>query len=128
MNKFISTVTMAAVLLTATPAFADHKNRDYRWGVDHGHSQQVSHRRHHRDYDRHRNRNRGVSTGEAIAIGVGGLILGAAIASSNKRTPRVVEQYEYPPQNRPSQYVCQDVIQRDYYGNPYVAGRNCWYQ
>lgn len=117
MKKFVSFITLAAMLVVSTPAFADHRQRDYRWGNDRNvHSPYRGH--HHR-------RDRGVSTGEAIAIGIGALILGSAI-SNNNRNPRVVERYDYP--QRQPQYVCQDVVKYDYYGNPYVAGRNCWYQ
>ena len=121
MKKIVSLITMAAMLAVSTPALAGGRNHDYRWGVDHGgRTHTVSHRG-------HRHRDRGVSTGGAVAIGLGALILGAAIANNN-RNPRVVERYEYPVHRRQQQYVCQDVIQHDYYGNPYVAGRNCWYQ
>lgn len=123
MKKFI--LALAALSMVATPATAGGRNHDYRWGVDSNrhspyYGRNNGHRGHHRDR---------VSTGEAVAIGIGALILGAAIANNNRNT-RVerVERYEYPNQQRQSQYVCQDVIQRDYYGNPYVAGRNCWYQ
>lgn len=116
MKKIVSAITIAAMLAVSTPALAGGRGHDYRWGVDHGG------RNHSGTY----RRDRGVTTGEAIAIGLGALILGAAI-SNNNREPRVVERYEYPDQRR-QQYVCQDVIKSDYYGNPYVAGRNCWYQ
>lgn len=125
MKKFI--LALAAMSMLATPALA--QSRDYRWGVDSNRNSpyHAQNRGHQRDYDRgHRHRGR-VSTGEAVAIGIGALILGAAIANNNNRNNRV-ERYEYPNQRRQSQYVCQDVIQYDYYGNPYVAGRNCWYQ
>ena len=120
MKKIVSIITLAAMLAVSTPAFAGHRDRDYRWGVDHGGRQHSGSYRHHR-------RDRGVSTGEAVAIGVGALILGAAIANGN-RNSRVVERHEYRDYRRQPQYVCQDVVQYDYYGNPYVAGRNCWYQ
>ncbi len=122
MKKIVSLITMAAMLAVSTPAFADHRQRDYRWGNDRNvHSP-------YRGQNRVvvRDRNRGVSTEGAIAIGLGALILGSAIANNNRRRNNdviVVERYPQQPQQ-----VCQDVIQRDYYGNPYVAGRNCWYQ
>lgn len=118
MKKFI--LALAALSMIATPAIAGGRGHDQRWGVDNNrHSPYYNKNRgHHRDR---------VSTGEAVAIGIGALILGAAIANSNNRNTRV-ERYEYPNQRRQSQYVCQDVVQYDYYGNPYVAGRNCWYQ
>lgn len=117
MKKIVSLITMAAMLAVSTPAFADHRQRDYRWGND---------RNVHSPYRGHYRRDRGVTTGEAVAIGLGALILGAAISNSN-RNPRVVERYDYPVQRQP-QYVCQDVIEYDYYGKPYVATRKCWYQ
>lgn len=119
MKKIISAITIAATLAVSTPAIAGNRGYDYRWGVDHGG------RQHSGTYRGHR-RDRGVSTGEAVAIGIGALILGAAISNNNRDT-RVVERYEYPNQRQP-QYVCQDVVKYDYYGNPYVAVRNCWYQ
>ena len=117
MKKIVSLITMAAMLAVSTPAFADHRQRDYRWGNDRNvHSP-------YRGQNRVvvRDRNRGVSTEGAIAIGIGALILGSAIANNNRRNN--VEVIERRPQQ-----VCQDNIQYDYYGNPYVAGRNCWYQ
>jgi hypothetical protein len=119
MKKIVSLITMAAMLAVSTPAAANGRHNDTRWGVD-SNRHSPYHSRH------HRNKNR-INTGEAVAIGIGALILGAAIANNN-RDRRVVEQYEYPQQRRQPQYVCQDVVQYDYYGNPYVAGRNCWYQ
>jgi hypothetical protein len=123
MKKVVSLITMAAMLAVSTPAFADHRQRDYRWGVDSNRNSPY------RGQNRVvvRDRNRGVSTEGAIAIGIGALILGSAIANNNRRRNNndvvVVERYPQQPQQ-----VCQDNIQYDYYGNPYVAGRNCWYQ
>ena len=125
MKKFI--LALAAMSMIATPAMA--QSRDNRWGVDSNRNSPYynQNRGESRDYDRgHRHRGR-VSTGEAVAIGIGALILGAAISNKNRNTT-VVERYEYREHRRQTQYVCQDVIQYDYYGNPYVAGRNCWYQ
>lgn len=121
MKKFI--LALAAMSMIATPAIAGGRGHDQRWGVDNNrHSPYYNKNRgHHRDR---------VSTGEAVAI-IGGIaLLGAILNSNNNRNTRVerVERYEYPNQRRQSQYVCQDVIQYDYYGNAYVAGRNCWYQ
>ena len=119
MKKIVSLITMTAMLAVSTPAVANHKHRDYRWGNDRNvHS--PYHRQHHR-------RERGVSTGEAIAIGIGALLVGSAIANSNnrRRDREVVVVERYPQQPR---QVCQDIVQYDYYGNPYVAGRNCWYE
>lgn len=111
MKKFI--LALAAMSMIATPAMAQYRN-----GHNRSYERHDTYKRHHRDR---------VSTGEAVAIGIGALILGAAIANSNNRNTRV-ERYEYPNHRRQTQYVCQDVIQYDYYGNPYVSGRNCWYQ
>lgn len=118
MKKFILALT--ALSMIATPAMA--QNRDYRWGVDSNRSSPYygQTRGGHRDYDRgHHGR---VSTGEAVAIGIGALILGAAIANNNRRERAAPVYQEYRTQ------VCQDIVKYDYYGNPYVAGRNCWYQ
>ena len=118
MKKIVSLITMAAMLAVSTPAFADHRQRDYRWGND---------RNVHSPYrgqnrvvirDRHRG---GVSTEGAIAIGIGALILGSALSNNRRNNGVVVE-------NRQPRQVCQDNVQYDYYGNPYVAGRNCWYE
>ena len=117
MKKIVSLITMAAMLAVSTPAVANGRHNDNRWGVDSNRNSPY-HGRH------NRNKNR-INTGEAVAIGIGALILGAAIA--NNRNSRNVERYE-PQQRRQPQQVCQDVVQYDYYGNPYVAGRNCWYQ
>jgi hypothetical protein len=118
MKKIVSLITMAAMLAVSTPAVANHKQRDYRWGND---------RNVHSPYRGHHHRRGGISTGEAIAI-IGGIaVLGTIINNNNRRREReviVVERYQQP---QPRQ-VCQDIIQHDYYGNPYVAGRNCWYE
>ena len=117
MKKIVSLITMAAMLAVSTPAVANH-NRDFRWGNDRNvHSpyrgqHQWQHRQHRRG---------GVSTEGAIAIGIGALILGSAIANNRRNNRNVII-------DRQPQQVCQDVVQYDYYGNPYVAGRNCWYQ
>jgi hypothetical protein len=119
MKKLISLITITAMLAVSTPAFAKHKHRDHRWGND---------RNVHSPYRGHQpSRNRGVSTEGAIIIGIGALLVGSAIANSNnrRRNPDVVVVERYPQQPR---QVCQDMVQYDYYGNPYVAGRNCWYE
>jgi len=110
---------MSAMLAVSTPALADHRRFDPRWGVDHGGRQHPGTWRGHRD--------RGVSTEGAIIIGLGALLVGKAIADSNnrRREREVIIVERYPQQPR---QVCQDVVQHDYYGNPYVAGRNCWYE
>jgi len=112
MKKFILALT--ALSMIATPAMA--QNRDYRWGVDSNRHSPYHGKTYHRRHDR------GVSTGEAVAIGLGALILGAAIAKNNRRERETVVYQDYRTQ------VCQDIVKYDYYGNPYVAGRNCWYQ
>lgn len=69
--------------------------------------------RHHDDGRRHHSR---ISTGEAIAIGVGAFILGAAASSGNRRDDRVYDrevydrEYEYH-YRRP---VCREVISSGY--------------
>ena len=120
MKKIISLITMAAMLAVSTPAFAEH-NRDYRWGND-----RNIHSPYRGQWQQRQNRRGGVSTEGAIIIGLGALLAGKAIADSNNRREReviVVERYPRQPQQ-----VCQDIVQYDYYGNPYVSGRNCWNQ
>jgi hypothetical protein len=129
MKKIVSLITMAAMLAVSTPAYANHGQRDFRWGND---------RNVHSPYrGLHNRRDRGVSTGGAIAIGLGALILGTAIADRNNRrrnnevivVDRQQPQWQQPQWQQPQpRQVCQDVVQHDYYGNPYVAGRNCWYE
>ena len=91
MKKIIASILLAS--LCVTPALAD----PYR-----GH---YEHREHH-DHD-------GVSTGGAVAIGIGALLLGAIIADSNRTRPRE-DRYErqYVPQT-----FCQNEYARDQYGN-----------
>jgi hypothetical protein len=113
MKKIVSLITMAAMLAVSTPAVANGRHNDNRWGVDSNRNSPYHNRQ-------HRNKNR-INTGEAVALILGGAILGAAISKNNRREREVVYQ-DYRTQ------VCQDVVKYDYYGNPYVAGRNCWYQ
>lgn len=116
MKKFI--LALAALSMIATPAMA--QGRDHRWGVDSNrHSPYYGQTRgHHRDYDRGHRRHRGVSTGEAVAIGIGALILGAAISSNNKnrRQEPEVREYQYYTPPVPRQ-VCETIETRDRYGN-----------
>lgn len=99
MNKVVSSLIALAVV--ATPVAAEARHRDGNRG------------------ERHHSR---ISTGEAIAIGVGAFILGAA-ASSNRRDDRVYDrevydrEYEYH-YRRP---VCREVISSGYdrYGDYY---------
>ncbi len=107
MKKFIA--SLIAMSMIATPALAQRHDRNY-----------SSYERYERSY--HKRHHKGVSTGEAVAIGLGALILGAAISKNNRRERETVVYQDYRTQ------VCQDVVKYDYYGNPYVAGRNCWYQ
>ena len=106
MKKLLASII--AVSMIATPALAQRNDRQY-----------GSYERYERN--QHKRHNRGVKTGEAVALILGGAILGAAISKNNRREREVVYQ-DYRTQ------VCQDVVKYDYYGNPYVAGRNCWYQ
>ena len=80
---------------------------------------EARHREGGRGYERHHSR---ISTGEAIAIGVGAFILGAA-ASSNRRDDRVYDRdydrgYSYEYEYRRS---CREVISSGYdrYGDYY---------
>jgi hypothetical protein len=114
MKKIVSLITMAAMLAVSTPALANH-NRDFRWGNDRNVNSPYRGLHHRRD--------RGVSTEGAIAIGLGALILGKAIADNNNRR----RQNEVVVIDRHAPQGCQDIIQYDYYGNPYVAYRRCWY-
>lgn len=107
MKKFIA--SLIAVSMIATPALAQRSDRHYG---GHDRYERSHHKRHHR----------GINTGEAVAIGLGALILGAAISKNNRRERETVIYQDYRTQ------VCQDIVKYDYYGNPYVAGRNCWYQ
>ena len=108
MKKLLASII--AVSMIATPALAQRNDR---------HS--GSYERYERYERNHKRHNRGVKTGEAVALILGGAILGAAISKNTRREREVVYQ-DYRTQ------VCQDIIKYDYYGNPYVTGRNCWYQ
>jgi Ni/Co efflux regulator RcnB len=110
MKKLLASII--AVSMIATPALAQRNDRQY-----------GSYERYER-YERnhHKRHNRGVRTGEAVALILGGAILGAAISKNNRRERETVVYQDYRTQ------VCQDIIKYDYYGNPYVTGRNCWYQ
>ena len=118
MKKIVSLITMAAMLAVSTPALANHGQRDPRWGNNRNvHS---PYRGQHQ-WQQRQHRRGGVSTEGAIAIGIGALILGSAISNNRRNNGVVIE-------NRQPRQVCQDNVQYDYYGNPYVAGRNCWYE
>lgn len=118
MKKIVSLITAIAMLATSAPALANH-DRDFRWGNNRNIN--SPYRGLH-----DRNRNRGVSTEGAIIIGLGALIAGKAIADSNNRRRNnngaVVDRN---PRRAPQ--GCQDIIQYDYYGNPYAVDRRCWY-
>ena len=103
-------LALAALSMTATPAFADgYRGREYH-------------------------ENRGVSTGGAIAISLGALILGGALANSNRQRQPRYDDPRYEPQYQ-AQLVCQNEYMRDYNGN-YILDRygraiytqRCWYQ
>jgi Ni/Co efflux regulator RcnB len=110
MKKLLASII--AVSMIATPALAQRNDRQY--------SSYERYERYERNH--HKRHNRGVRTGEAVALILGGAILGAAISKNNRRERETVVYQDYRTQ------VCQDIIKYDYYGNPYVTGRNCWYQ
>jgi Ni/Co efflux regulator RcnB len=111
MKKFIA--ALIAVSMIATPALAQRNDRQY-----------GSYERYER-YERnhHTRQNRGLNTTETIVV-VGGLLaLGSLLSKNNRRERETVVYQDYRTQ------VCQDVIRYNTYtGEPYVAGRNCWYQ
>lgn len=118
MKKFIALI--AAVSFLAVPVAAEARGRD-----------------HYNNYNRHHHRDRGVSTGAAVAIGLGALILGGAIANSNRQRQQRYVDPRYDPyyQNQQLTYVCQNEYVRDYNGN-YILdqygramfNQRCWYQ
>jgi Ni/Co efflux regulator RcnB len=110
MKKILASII--AVSMIATPALAQRNDRQYGSYERYERYERNNHKRH----------NRGVRTGEAVALILGGAILGAAISKNNRRERETVVYQDYRTQ------VCQDIIKYDYYGNPYVTGRNCWYQ
>ena len=110
MKKLLASII--AISMIATPALAQRNDRH-----NGGYERYERYERNH-----HKRHNRGVRTGEAVALILGGAILGAAISKNNRRERETVVYQDYRTQ------VCQDIIKYDYYGNPYVTGRNCWYQ
>lgn len=104
---------LIAVSVLATPVAAEARGRG-------DHRVEQGHRGH-----------RGVNTGEAIAIGLGAFILGAAISGGN-RNERYEERYEDRDYDRPvyrgrDSYYRPDrncysttVTEYDYYGNRYT--------
>lgn len=118
MKKLISIISSIAMLAISAPAIAN-PNLDPRWG---------NNRNIYSPYrGQHRGQHRGgVSTEGAIIIGLGALLLGNAIANNNNRRRNneviIIDRGRY---NAPQ--GCEDIIQHDYYGNPYVVDRRCWY-
>lgn len=126
MKKIISTIVATAMLLSSTSAFADE--HDQRWGVDRNRNSPY----HGRTYDRvNHGRRGGTDTGTVIAVGLGALLLGSAIANANRKhdtedrqTPRYIPRT-----------VCRNEYAHDEYGNvvydyngqPQVIQR-CWQQ
>lgn len=114
--------SIVAISVLATPVVAEANGRG-------DHRAERNER-----YDRHRGGR--VNTGEAIAIGVGALILGAAIGSRrDQEVEREVydREYEYHYRNRDAYYRrdrnCRiaEVTEYDYYGNRYIRReRRCF--
>lgn len=80
-----------------------------------------------RDYERHRrhrDRRGGINTGEAVAIGLGAIILGSMISDSKNRDRDQYRRYdnEYiPPDNRYDRRYCvREQITEWYRGERYV--------
>lgn len=122
MKKIVSIISAVAMLAVSTPAFADHRQLDYRWGND---------RNVHSPY-RGQHRRGGVSTEGAIIIGLGALLVGKAIADNNNRRRNndtvVIERNVVVERDTPRlPQGCEYIIQYDHYDNPYVAGTRCWY-
>jgi hypothetical protein len=121
MKNIISLITAFSMLAVSTPALANH-DRDFRWGNDRNvHSPYRG--QHQWQQRQHR---RGVSTEGAIIIGLGALLVGSAIANENNRR-RNNDVVVIDRNTRRAPRGCQDIIQYDYYGNPYVVDRRCWY-
>ena len=79
----------------------------------------------HRDHDRrieYRERRGGINTGEAIAIGLGAIILGSAISNSNRRDRRGWRNNEYVPPNHryDTRYCVREQIVEWHRGERYV--------
>lgn len=118
MKKIVSLIAVLSLVIPSV-AYAG----DYRYGVDSNRYSPYYGRnygyyngyRHHHD--------NGVSNGAAVAIGLGALILGAAIAGSTRNSRNSARDPNYSRSE-----VCQDIIENDYYGNRYVSGRKCWYE
>lgn len=105
-KSIVSGIVAASIL--ATPVAAEARGRD-------------GHRTEHR--------HRGLNTGEAIALGVGAFILGAAVSSGNRENRGVddyEDRYERPRYRgrdsyyRPERNCYETVVtEYDYYGNRY---------
>jgi hypothetical protein len=122
MKNIISLITAFSMLAVSTPALAN-RDRDFRWGNDRNvHS---PYRGQHQ-WQQRQHRRGGVSTEGAIIIGLGALLVGSAIANENNRR-RNNEVVVIDRSARRAPQGCQDIIQYDYYGNPYVVDRRCWY-
>jgi hypothetical protein len=117
MKKIVSLLAIVAIFASSTPAVANHDRFDPRWGNNR--NIQSPYRGLHNGQ-----RNRGVSTEGAIIIGLGALLVGSAIANENNRRR---QQRDVVVIDRRAPQGCQDIIRYDYYGNPYVADRRCWY-
>jgi hypothetical protein len=104
-------VSLVALSVAFVPVAAEARNRDGERGGNRW---------------EHREKRSRISTGEAIAIGVGAFILGAA-ASGNRRDEREVErevydrEYEY--HYRRPEYRCVSAWQtrHDRWGDPYYV-------
>jgi hypothetical protein len=116
--------SIVAISVLATPVVAEAKSRGD-----------------HRAERSERHRGGRVNTGEAIAIGVGALILGAAIGSRrDQEVEREVydREYDYHYRGRPNRHSdayyrparnCRiaEVTEYDYYGNRYIRReRRCF--
>ena len=72
-NKILAMVAATAVATCSIPAAAQERFSDREHRVE----------RHDRDHHRDRDRRGGIDTGEAIAIGLGALLLGAIISDED---------------------------------------------
>ena len=72
-NKILAMVAATAVATCSIPAAAQERFSDREHRVE----------RHDRDHHRNRDRRGGIDTGEAIAIGLGALLLGAIISDGD---------------------------------------------
>lgn len=103
MKKLVAITAMLSLL--ATPVLA----RDNHWRGNHGHRYSPP------SYHHHGHRGRGIDTGTALAIGIGGLILGAAINESSNHRYNVPQRY-IPPAPVYREPYCVTYETRDSYG------------